>query len=66
MLEAEVDRECVFVGTLSCALDTVGEGITEFDREFGALDTGDIIEIHSAGSVALLYIGGRAFLVLLM
>jgi hypothetical protein len=33
MLEAEVDRECVFVGTLSWALEMVGEGITEFDRE---------------------------------
>jgi len=65
MLEADIERECVLDGTLNCAFERLGEGISEFDRELGALEIGDIIGIHSAGSVTLLYIGGRVFLVLL-
>lgn len=64
-LGTDVERECVLVGTPNCAFEMDGEGTTEFDRELGALETGEIIGMHSASSVTLLYIAGRAFLVLL-
>lgn len=37
----------------------VGDGINEFEREYAAFDTGDAIEKHSTGSVALRNTVGR-------
>jgi hypothetical protein len=63
MLDADVDRECDRYGTFNCALSRPGDGLRELDLEFEAFETGDIIGVHSTGSVALLYIGGRPCLV---
>jgi hypothetical protein len=62
MLEAEVEREWLLVGTCNRAFEKVGDGMRELDLEQGAFDTGEIKGIHSAGSVALRYIAGRLYL----
>lgn len=59
MLEADVARECVLNGTFSCAFEIDGEGMSELDREYELFEMGEIMEMHSTGSVTLLYMAGR-------
>ena len=56
MLDAEAVRECA--ARFSIAGLGFGDGTVELAREIGALEIGEIM-VHSTGSVALRYIGGR-------